>query len=267
MLKRYLLSSAAAFAPPDAPGAGDPPDGDDRIEVDLDDDETVVDPIEEPEGDDDEPGNDDLDASAGEGEQPPERQPSRGDRRITALTERTRLQAEENARLTRELDNFRRNPPAPLAPVETPAQRAERLALLSPEERMEERVSEALRVHDQRSQQLTSQLMDQSDRASFDARTAANPLFKKIATDVERELAALRARGENLPRETIATYLIGQRVLAQQGKAKPGAQQRRRAQEARPVNGRGDVSGDRRERRSGGDSAADIERRFGDVPI
>lgn len=267
MFKRYLLSSAAAFAPPDAPGAGDPPDGDDRIEVDLDNDETVTDPIDEPEGDDAE-DDETLEAEGDEdGEQPPSRQPSRGDRRITALTERTRLQADENARLTRELDNLRRNPPAPLAPVETAAQRAERLALLSPEERMEERLNEALTRNQHQTQQLTSQLMDQSDRASFESRATANPLFKKIATDVERELGALRARGENLPRETIATYLIGQRVLAQQGKAKPGAQQRRRAQETRPVNGRGDVSGDRRERRTGGDSAADIERRFGDIPI
>lgn len=267
MIKRYLLSSAAAFAPPDAPGAGDPPDGDDRIEVDLDDDETVLDPIDEPEGDDDQDGDDDLDAGAEGGEQPPERQPSRGDRRITALTERTRLQAEENARLTRELDDLRRRPAAPLAPVETPAQRAERLSLLSPEERMEERLNEALTRNQHQTQQLTSQLMDQSDRASFESRATANPLFKKIAVDVERELGALRARGENLPRETIATYLIGQRVLAQQGKAKPGAQQRQRRERAPPVNGRGDISGDRRERRTGGDSAADLERRFGDVPI
>lgn len=266
MLKRYLLSSAAAFAPPDDQGAPGPDADDDRIEVDLDDDEAVTDPVDEPEGDNAE-DDQTLGTDGEDGEQPPERQPSRGDRRITALTERTRRLAEENARVTRELEELRRRPAAPQLPVETPAQRAERLALMSPEERMEERLNEALNRNQQQTQQLTSQLMDQSDRTSFDARTAANPLFKKIATDVERELAALRARGENLPRETIATYLIGQRVLAQQGKAKPGAQQRRRAQESRPTNGRGDVAGDRRERRSGGDSAADIERRYGDVPI
>lgn len=267
MLKRYLLSSVAAFAPPDAPGAAPGPDTEDeRIEVDLDDDEVVQDPAGE---------TDELDADADDpdadvdpdGEQPPERVPSRGDRRITALTERTRQLAEENARVTRELDELRRRPAAPQLPVETAAQRAERMALMSPEERMEERLNDALTRNQQQTQQLTAQLMDQSDRSSFEARTNVNPLFKKIAADVERELVALRARGDNLPRETIATYLIGQRVIAQQGKTKPGAQQRRRAQEAPPVRSRGDVAGDRRERRAPAGTPADIEARFGDVPI
>lgn len=268
LFKKYLLSSVAAFAPPDVPGATPGPDGDERIEVDLDDDEIVIDPIGEPEPEldadaDDPDADDDPD-----GVPPPERQPSRGDRQIGALRERARLVAEDNARLTRELEAARRAPAAPVAAVETPTQRSERMALMSPEERMEERLNDALQRNHQQTQHLTSQLMDQSDRAAFEARATVNPLFKKLGADVERELATLRSRGENLPRETIATYLIGQRVVAQQGKTKPGAQQRRRAQEARPADGRGDVAGGRRERRAAGaGSVADIEARFGDTPI
>lgn len=269
MFKRYLLSSTVAFAPPDAPGAAPGPDNEDeRIEVDLDDDEVVQDPIDEQDAEL-EADTDDSDADDDEGgEQPPARQPSRGDRQIGALRERSRLVAEENARLTRELEAARRAPAAPAAPVETAAQRAERFALMSPDERTEAIVSEALHRNNQQNQVLTSQLMDQSDRAAFDARATVNPLFKKLGADVERELATLRSRGENLPRETIAIYLIGQRVVAQQGKTKPGAQQRRRAQEARPADGRGDVAGGRRERRAASaGSVADIEARFGDVQI
>lgn len=267
MFKKYLLSSAAMFAPPDVPGATPGPDNEDeRIEVDLDDDEVVQDPIDEPEAeldaDADDPDADDDDG----GEQPPARQPSRGDRQVGALRAENRRIAEENARITRQLDELRRSPPAPVAAVETPAQRAERFALMSPDERTEAIVSEALQRNQQQNQQLTSQIMDQSDSVAFQAQTAVNPLLKKLAPEVELRLADLRSKGQNLPRSVVATYLIGERVMAQQGKAKPGAQQRRRAQDTRPANGRGDVSGERRRQR-GGNSAADMERDFGDVPI
>lgn len=267
MLKRYLLSSVVAFAPPDAPGAAPGPDTEDeRIDVDLDDDEAVIDPVDEPEAED--ADADELDASDDDGgEQPPARQPSRGDRQVGALREHARLVAEENARLTRQLDELRRQPAAALAPVETPAQRAERFALMSPEDRIQETVTEALRNHDQKNAQLTNQLLDQSDSVAFQAQTASNPLLKKLAPEVERRLADLRSKGQNLPRSVVATYLIGERALAQSGKGRPAAEQRRRAQEARPANGRGDVAGDRRERRSGADPVADMERRFGDTLI
>jgi hypothetical protein len=266
-LKKYLLSTAMRHAPPDTPVEGD----DERIpEPDLDDDETVTDPVgetDEPEGDDDDQDDDaDGDDDAG-GEQPPERQ-TRGDRQTAALRADRRRLAEENARITRELEQMRNRPPAaPAAPVETPAQRAERMALMSPDERTEAIISEALQRNNQQNQQLTARILDQSDKTAFDMRAEQNPLFKKLAHQVEQELVNLRARGQDLPRESIAIYLIGQRVVAQQGKAKPGVKERRRAQESRPANGRGDVQGNRRERQRGGDTAADIERRYGDVPI
>lgn len=266
---RHLLSTAMILAPNDPPGGGNPDDGEERIEVDLDDDEISTDPVDEPDPQDD-PQNDDDDEPLGAdngagGAEPPARQ-SRGDRQYGELRRQARERAEENARLTRELNDLRsqvvqsRQPPA-----ETAQQRAERFALMSPEERAMEMVNEALERNNRQQQELTAQLMDQSDRSTFEARVASNPLLKKLQPDVERELANLRQRGQNLPRETIATYLLGQRVLAQQGKAKPGAQQRRTQQTARPLRPQGDAGG--RRQRTAANSPEDFESRFGDIPI
>ena len=265
MFKKYLLTSTVAFAPPDEGSGG--PDGDERIpEPTLDDDEAVTDPVDESETDDQDEDAD-VEASGEDddegGEQPPARQP-RGDRQMGALRAQNRQLADEQARLTRQLDELRRNPPQQQV-VETPQQRADRLALMSPEDRIQATVDEALQHHQQQTAQLQNQLMDQSDSAAFQSQTAINPLLKKLAPEVERRLADLRSRGQNLSRAVVATYLIGERVLAQQGKAKPAAQQRRRQQNARPVNAGGDVQG--RRARQTGNTAADIEARFGDVPI
>lgn len=270
-LKKYLLSTAMRFSPPDE-GGGTPED--ERIpEPDLDDDETVTDPVgETDEGDDegDDGGDEQDEAAAAGGAEPPARQ-SRGDRQFAELRRQARERAEENARLTREMAELRGQLTATRQPqqvAETPQQRAERLALMSPEERADVIVSERLAAHEARQAQLTNQLLDQSDRATFEASAAANPLLKKLAPEVERKRQELYQRdGQLVPRATIATFLIGERVLAQQGKGKPAAQQRRRSQETRPSNGRGDVAPNRSQRRSSGDPVADMEARFGDIQI
>ena len=131
-----------------------------------------------------------------------------------------------------------------------------------------EMVNESLQRHERNQQQLTNQLLDQSDRAAFDAQAASKPLLKKLAGEVERKRQELFQRdGQLIPRATIATYLIGEKVLMQQGSGKTAAAQRRRAQQARPANGRGDVASPRRERGRTGNTVADFENKFGDIPI
>src|SRR6185369_15997121 len=271
LLKKYLLTTAMRFAPPDTPA--DPED--ERIpEPDLDDDEAVTDPVgetdEERDSGDDDDQDDDGELAAG-GEEPPARQ-TRGDRTVGELRRVARERAEENAKLTRDmaelrgrLDQISRQP---AAPVETAQQRAERMALMSPEERAMEMVNESLQRHERNQQQITNQLLDQRDRSSYEAMAATQPLLKKLAPDVERMRTGFIQRGEQVPnRVAIATYLIGEKVLQQQGKGKPAAAARRRAQQARPANGRGDVASPRRERGRTGDVVADFENKFGDVPI
>jgi hypothetical protein len=269
LLKKYLLTTAMRFAPPDTPAEPD----EDRIpEPDLDDDETVTDPVEETDEGDDE-GDDDQpdDVTTAGAEEHPARQ-TRGDRTVGELRRVARERAEENARLTREIAEMRGRidqiSRQPAAPVETPQQRAERMALMSPEERAMEMVNESLQRHERNQAQITNQLLDQSDRASYDAMAATQPLLKKLTPEVENMRQGFIQRGEQVPkRSDIAVYLIGQKVLQQQGKGKPAAAARRRAQQARPTGGRGDVASPRRERGRTGDGVADFENKFGDVPI
>ena len=244
---------------------------DERIpEPTVDDDETVTDPVDETDESDDDAGDDDQDDVAAAGTDEPE-PPTRGNRQVGELRRVARERAEENARLTREmaemrgrLDQLARQP---AAPVETAAQRAERFALMSPEERAMEMVNESLQRHERNQAQLTNQLLDQSDRTAFDARASETPLLRKLAPEVERTRQTIMQRdGTVISRMDVATYLIGQKVLLQQGKGKPAAQARRRQQQTRPTNSRGDVTSPRRERR-GGDTVSTFEDKFGDVPI
>lgn len=265
MLLRSSLMSSVAFRPDDELGAGGQPD-EDRIEVDLEDDETPTDPIDEPgdEAEDDDPDGADDDVDAG-GREPVAARPSRAQRQFSELRERNRLLAEQNATFTRQLDELRRNPPQP-AVREDPRAEQDRLALMSTEERVQYTVDKALNRHAQQNNALAAQLMDNSDRASFEAKAASNPIARKLAPEVERRLADLRSRGDNLPRDVVLTYLVGERAMAQMGKKKPGAQERVRREQGRPVNSRSDVGGDRRSRRDDGSVAA-MERRLGDQLI
>lgn len=269
-MRRFLLSSIAYFAPPGEAGS-DPDPVDDAIDPSADD--PAPQPGDDPEPDDavdpadddavDPAADDDADANADPGADPaPARAAgpqSRAERRIAALQERSRQQAEEIARLTRA--QFERSQ----QPAETPQQRAERLALLTPEERMQVTLDERLAEHSRNQQQITNQLLDASDRASFQAVCTSNPVAKKLEAEVERRLQVLRSQGNNLPRQVVLTYIVGERALAQTGKQNPGRDQRRRQQVARPANGGGDVQPARQRR--GGNDLENFERTHGDTPI
>lgn len=242
-----------------------------ETEIDPEDDEDVLDPEGEPEGetseDEDgdsrpeEDGSDDLDDAARERQRREERQPSRAERRIqAAVNDRNRL-AEENARITRELNEIRRQIPQQ---YEDPRAEQERLALMSPEDRIQYTVDKALRRQEQQTQALVANMQQQADKTAFDARCATDTLRKKLAPEVEREYAAVISRGQYLPRETIYIHLLGLRAEAARSKAKPQAEQNRRRNAAPPSRGRGDETVDRRGRRSA-NSVEEFERRNADV--
>lgn len=250
--------------------ADDPIEGeDDRISVDLEDDETTGDPTGEAETEgtesEDAAGADETSGDDAEGE-PVVAAPSRRSERVQALANERRQLAEQNAQLTRQLDELRRNPPVPQAPPESPQQRADRLSLLSPEDRIRTEVEERIQHFERGQAQTVRQLQDTTDQTNFRALAARNPLAAKMESQVEQALAGLRARGQDLPRQAVFTYLVGERALAQLGKSKPAAAANRARQQARPAGARGDVRPDRSGRRGTG-TAADIEARFGDVPI
>lgn len=256
-------------------------------EPDVDVDELEVETGEQPEPDDqeepagetdDEPGDDDEpDAAAagdtgGEPAEPParstERQPTgRAERRITAQQEELRKRDQQIADLNKRLDTMLAATSQPRQPQETPEQREQRLALLDPVERMRVEMHESQQVSQRQMQAMAFTLQDTSDKATYDAKALVDSLYAKWAPKVESELAALRAKGQNVPRETMLEYLIGKAALA--GRKPQGQQQRRDAgrrmarNRTNPGSSRSDAAG---ERRGGSDSNA-LEKRLENIQI
>lgn len=282
LFKKYLLSSVALFGPNDLPngGGGDDQGGDDQggtdtenIDVDLDTDDLGDDQDDDQDGDDQGDDGEGDDQGDDQGQQASGRQPSRGDRQIGELRRTARETARQNAELTRQLAEMRGElagiRQSTQQPGETPQQRAERLALMSPEERIQEMVNEALATNQRNTQQLQATLVDQGDKNNFDAQCATNKILKRIAPQVERELQSLRQQGRTAPpRNVIAAYLIGQRVLEQQNSGGRRGERRGQEHRARPVRPGSDAGAGARPRRGGApQSAEDYERDFGDVQI
>jgi hypothetical protein len=180
----------------------------------------------------------------------PEPRPSRRDSRIQSLTERVRERDTELAEVRRRLDELTRTVQQPRQ-AETPEMRAQRRALMAPQEQMQEDLREAQTSFTQQVQGLQAQQQEFADRTAFQAQCASNPLYAKYAPKVEGKLAELRTQGTNAPREAVLRWLIGDAALSRMG-SKEGkrevaqAQQRVKRATVRPPSGGSDEAATRR---------------------
>jgi uncharacterized protein (DUF2147 family) len=198
-------------------------------------------------------------------EAPVDRQPSRRDTRIQTLTDEARQAKTELAETRRRLDELSRQMTQPRPSVESPEQRAARFALMTPQEQM----TETLRESEQRIaamvQQTQVQSYDAADRAAFQAKAAVDPLYAKWGPKVEGKLAELRAKGNNVERDVLLKFLIGEAALEKRG-SKEGRQEVRQAkqrvanQRTRSTNSGSDTAPQRRQQST-------VERRLEDVQI
>lgn len=122
---------------------------------------------------------------------------------------------------------------------------AELLANMDPFERREYEANKRFQSMEQNLARIEFRSVDANDKADFAAKAARTPALAAIADDVEKALGELRAKGQTAPRETIATYLLGQRALqraagARTRASKAGAERIAR-QTARPTGARSDV--------------------------
>lgn len=236
----------------------DPPAEPDLEDEGLDTDE---------QGDEEQPNPPDLAAQQDQQEQErqpePARAPSRGENRFQALRNDNQRLDRELAETRRRLDEITRSMNRPQG--ESPEQRAQRHALMTPEERMQETLREAEGRMAQTVQGLQLQNADVADRATFQAKAAVDPLYAKWGPKVEGKLAELRAKGQSAEREVILKFLIGEAALERRG-SKEGrrevaqAAQRVRGQKVRPSNSGSDTQSDRRQQGS-------LERRLENVQI
>lgn len=270
LFKRYMLNTAAVFAPRErvAEALADEDDlyEPDAVGDDTDDlaegDEDIV------EGDGDAPLEivDDEDDPI----EPKPRQRSRGQRRIETLSTRNRdleqQVAESQARLAA-LEARMANPQQSQQALEA-QQRDEdaRIALMSPEERLEYRLNRTLAGHSAQVNNTLASVQDNTDRQAFREVLRDKPQFKVHEAAVEKEFKRLNSLRTPMSREAILMFIVGQKAVQTKGKPQPRArsQQRLREQEARPVSASGDVRGDRR---SADSTASARERRLSNVRL
>lgn len=101
----------------------------------------------------------------------------------------------------------------------------ERIALenMDPYDRLSYENRKAQEANKAQIDRLTFQMADSADRTDFASKAARTPALALVADEVEAALAGMRASGTTAPRETIATYLLGQRALARGAGAKTRA--------------------------------------------
>lgn len=216
--------------PDDLPENDDELDPQDPVaEGDELEDDDVTDPAGEPEEPSEEP--DGLAALGTPGEPPAPAAPSRREDRIRTLVDENRRNASELAETRRRLDELTMRLATPQAPQETPEQRAARLSLMAPEDRLREEYREDSQKHRREMQQMAFQVQDSSDRSAFQARAASDPFYRKWETKVEQELADLRKTGVNIEREKLLAYLVGKTVL--EGRNSPKTRRQVEAAERR----------------------------------
>jgi len=206
----------------------------------------------------------------GEQEEQEAQQPSRGSARIQRLATERDTYAQEAAAARAEAEASRRELQALLSGQQrqsSEAQEQQRLAQLEPWERAEH----IARQTEQRTlgvvARLERSIADQGDKAAFATMCAAKPAVAKISAEVETLHAQqIRDGGTPPPREVIAAYVIGQRML--EGASKARTTQARTAaanvtrERAAPVTSGSDVRG------GGSKSAsAQLRERLRDVNI
>lgn len=231
-------------------------DEDDDLNLDPPDDE--LDP-ELGEGGDDQVDQPDEEADQPDEPQPlrtedrqtgqQDRQPSRRDRRIETLTSALAETRQRNEELNRRIDQIFAGQNNRPSQGETPEQREQRRALMTPEERLQETIRESNDTHRREMAQLQFTLKDGSDRAAFEAKCTVDPFYAKWKPKVEEELASLQRQGMTADREKVLYYLIGKNAV--EGRGKQGKQQRQEAQRrvaanrTRPANAGNDTGGGR----------------------
>lgn len=225
MFWQWLLAFLVLNAVDEGDGDEDPPADDDNDEPTGDDDDSPAD-------DDDEDDNQD----------PPPKQ-SRGQTAIIEARRRAQDAEDKARRLEEELNSSRHGSPQPTQDQQLYAQEEARLK--DPEttelERWQIQSNRTLRQTQQASQAALVEARDMHDRTSFDNRANNDPVVKKYASEVEKELTKLRSTGGNAPREAIAAMLIGRDVMAGNYKPKTTAKPND-VKRGKTPNARSDVS-------------------------
>lgn len=186
-----------------------------------------------------------LDADLHLEEEPPQRQPSKAQKEIIKLRKRAQA-AEDRASRAEELgfrtsgqvEALTRTLSAPSA--EQRRAEEERLAAMTPEERIEFRIGQERNQFSSALAQQSFQTADTIDSMRFERLCEKNPVYDGVSEEVERRLEAMRKQGSTVDRKTLANNIIGEKTAAKALK-KPAPQR----QPPRPAGARSDVPPER----------------------
>jgi len=213
-----------------------------------------------------------AEAEEGLGDEPPQR--SRATRAVQEAKRREREAAARAQALEAEVSQLRaeraaREAAAARPREETPEEEAQKLALLTVEERVDYKLAKANERHAREIGLANFRAADMADKATYEAKATSDPRRKRLASEVEQLLMAERRAGRDFTRETVYYFLLGQKVdqgsAARDKAAKAGAQRIQR-QTARADSGRSDRAAPRRGD-SDPNSIAALEKRLAGVHI
>ena len=233
------------------------PDEDEDAQVESPDDEyrDVGSESGEPAGEDERGRDDDSDVSAkrsdaGDDEgapssrdtAQPEAQQRTGNR-YQRLANENREYRERLDRLERERQNEREQWQRQQQQLNE-AQERDRLALMTPDEKIQYYIQQDRQQNNARFNQLQMQTAMQLDKSSYDAKAAVNPVYRRMADQVEAMFQEQLRKNQPTDRETILFHLIGKRAVNGAENSRPRQQARRRVENQRvaPTSGKGDTA-------------------------
>ena len=248
---------------------GDEPDdlGDDGGEPERlgEDGEETEDDSRLHEVEDDEVGPDGVDGRIDARPNSRQRRSNGHYKEVAAERDRLRKEADELRQTNQRLASERQQEEARRAQA-LREQEQNRLATMLPDERntYELQQIKAQLTYDQ--QMRVFEKADAMDAANYKATASVNPLYKRHEAEVEKSLAQLRKAGQNMPREVILRYCIGEEMLkTSQKNSKPLSPQKSR-RVPKPTNSRADVSNAQRGRKPSSERER-IMKQWGDTPL
>lgn len=205
-------------------------------------------------------GQTDGEETAEEVSAQPERKPGRGESRFQKLANEAREARERASKVEREFNEFKAEQSRKAAVVEKKEPTTEEMALWSTEQIIDYKLQKATGQFGQTLQQLQWNTAEANDKAAYERLKLSDPRAKKYADEVETRLDNLRKQGQNVDRESLLKFVIGEKVFKGGGKAaakqkKEGEAQIRR-QTTKPPAGASDVRGGRTQ-----DSEAEARRK------
>jgi hypothetical protein len=263
-LKKYLLASTVAFAPP-TEGNGAPDEGEEHVEEVQEDGQEGA----EVGGEAPDEGQTDDEEGDGEGtiDDPPARRPSRAQTRIQTLRVTAQEAKDKADRLERELADFRaeQRQRQQQTTQESPEARAARRALMDPLEVMREDLGESEKRTRDLLHQNAMQTQETNDKLTYNGILKDAPHLKKYDAEVEKIRLEQSARGIFVPREVLLDLAIGRAARAAATKGAPKAKAQAAARVAGQKTALARAAGDTATARGRqGDSP---EKRLENVPI